>query len=238
MNIKLCSEKKIWESVLDRVSPLVDEFKLKIGKEGIDIIVVDPSNVAMVCLNISKNYFTEYLVEPGDTEIGIDINDFKIGLDVINSTDDFCLTYDTGKLRINKKTASIKLLDVTDMPDAKIPDLNLDVTVKTRVGDLKHIIDISKKVRDYILFETDKKNLLIKSENDSINLSLPTGIVSKGYDKKSKTFFSNDYLLNLLKFDNNDNIILKFSTDHPLKVEHTGNGIKTISLLAPRLENE
>ena len=64
------------------VSSLVDEAKLNITKEGIQIKAVDPSHVAMIESNLVKSAFDSF--EAKTMEMGIDIDKFKTVLTVFS----------------------------------------------------------------------------------------------------------------------------------------------------------
>ena len=67
------------------VGSLVDEAKLNINEDGIQIKAVDPSHVAMIETNLAKSAFDSY--EAKDMEMGLDIDKFKNVLTVAGKDD-------------------------------------------------------------------------------------------------------------------------------------------------------
>ena len=57
------------------VGSLVDEAKLNVNEDGIQIKAVDPSHVAMIETNLVKSAFDSY--EAKEMEMGLDIDKFK-----------------------------------------------------------------------------------------------------------------------------------------------------------------
>ncbi|MBW2994515.1 DNA polymerase sliding clamp, partial [Candidatus Woesearchaeota archaeon] len=58
------------------ISELVHEARFKLTKDGIELIAMDPANVAMVVFKLLSSAFTEYELE-NETEIAINLANFK-----------------------------------------------------------------------------------------------------------------------------------------------------------------
>ena len=67
------------------VGSLVDEAKLNVSEDGIQIKAVDPSHVAMIETNLVKSAFDSY--ESDVMEMGLDIDKFKNVLTVAGKED-------------------------------------------------------------------------------------------------------------------------------------------------------
>ena len=67
------------------VGSLVDEAKLNVTEDGIQIKAVDPSHVAMIEANLAKTAFDVFEAKP--MEMGLDIDKFKTVLTVAGKTD-------------------------------------------------------------------------------------------------------------------------------------------------------
>ena len=63
---------EVLKELVNIVSTLVDEVKIKATPEGLSLKAVDPAHVAMVEANLNKGAFEEYKVE--ETDLGIDID--------------------------------------------------------------------------------------------------------------------------------------------------------------------
>ena len=58
------------------ISELVHEARFKLNKDGIEMIAMDPANVAMVVFKLLSSAFTEYEIDK-ETEIAINLANFK-----------------------------------------------------------------------------------------------------------------------------------------------------------------
>ena len=57
------------------VGSLVDEAKINVSEEGLQVKAVDPSHVAMIEANLMKSAFDSFDVK--DVQMGLDIDKFK-----------------------------------------------------------------------------------------------------------------------------------------------------------------
>ena len=65
----------ILSKVVDIISDLVTEVRMKITDMGLSIVAMDPANVSMVGFWIPKTAFSEF--ESGEEVLGVDLNSFK-----------------------------------------------------------------------------------------------------------------------------------------------------------------
>ena len=75
MRLTLAEPKYLKESI-SIISELVNEARLKIGKDGIELVAMDPANVAMVIFKLLSSSFTEYHVKE-DTQMAINLQNLK-----------------------------------------------------------------------------------------------------------------------------------------------------------------
>ena len=115
------------------VGSLVDEAKLNVSEDGMQIKAVDPSHVAMIEANLIKSAFDSY--ETDTIEMGIDIDKFKTVLAVAGKDDMVDLEKDDKLNRlvvnIGNLTRAMPLLDTSGMPDPKVPSLDLPCLLYT-----------------------------------------------------------------------------------------------------------
>ena len=234
------------------VSSLVDEAKLNITKEGIQIKAVDPSHVAMIESNLVKSAFDSF--EAKTMEMGIDIDKFKTVLTVSTKDDIVELEKDEDLNRlvvnIGNLTRAMPLLDTTGMPDPKVPALDLPSTVSVNVSEISQGLKASKTVSDHIALTTDKDSFRLVCEGDnqnSVDLSLGKDQLEKlDSSEKSTSLFSLEYFALMVNSLPSERILhINLGTDLPVKIEAdiavddlTGAQGNVRFLLAPRIDRE
>ena len=83
MKLTLAEPTYLKESV-SIISDLVNEARFKVTGEAIELVAMDPANVAMVIYKLLSSSFIEYNVEK-ETEFAINLNNFK---QILKTTDE------------------------------------------------------------------------------------------------------------------------------------------------------
>jgi proliferating cell nuclear antigen len=234
------------------VGSLVDEAKLFINEDGIQIKAVDPSHVAMIEANLIKSAFDSY--EAAKAEMGIDIDKFKTVLTVAGKEDMVDLEKDDKLNRlivsIGNLTRAMPLLDTSGMPDPKVPSLDLPASVSVSVGEISQGLKASKSVSDHIALSTTKDSFRLVCEGDNqnkVDLSLGKEQLEKLNSSEDVTsLFSLEYFALMVNSLPSDRILhINLGSDLPVKVdadlavdEMTGAQGNVKFLLAPRIDRE
>ena len=116
------------------ISDLVNEGNFKIDSSGIEMIAMDPANVAMVIFKLLSSAFIEYDVKE-EMNISVNLSNMKQILRRAKSSDTLTLELDQkNKLKIHlrgntSRTFSLPLIDI-EGNDQKIPELSFPVSVE------------------------------------------------------------------------------------------------------------
>ncbi len=73
MKIKIIETKSLIQP-LEIISEFIDEVKLKMDDDGLNVVAIDPSNVAIIEFKFNKNWFTEF--EHDNDILCINLKDF------------------------------------------------------------------------------------------------------------------------------------------------------------------
>ena len=237
---------EVLTTILNAVSTLVDEAKIHVTPEGLNLKAVDPAHVAMVDLSIGKKAFAEY--KASDMDMGVDLDKLKDILKLAGSHDIIDLEYkeDAHRLvfKIGHITRRMALVDTANMGDPKVPNLNLPNQVTVLAGELQQGIKASEAVSDHIALVADGRafELVADGDTDQVHLRLEgEDLVKIQAPQKSRSLFSLDYFSNMSKVvKSTDAITLHLGSDYPVKIEFDiadGAG-HIVYLLAPRIESE
>ena len=234
------------------VGSLVDEAKLNISEEGLQIKAVDPSHVAMIEANLVKSAFDSY--EAKAMEMGLDIDKFKNVLTVAGKDDMVELEKDDKLNRlvvnIGNLTRAMPLLDTSGMPDPKVPSLDLPASVSVVVGEIGQGLKASKSVSDHIALSTTKDSFRLVCEGDnqnSVDVSLGKDQLEKLDSSEDATsLFSLEYFALMVNSLPSDRILhINLGSDLPVKIDAdlavddmTGAQGNVKFLLAPRIDRD
>lgn len=247
MKLTLAESKYLKDSITI-ISELVNEAKFSIDKEGIELVAMDPANVAMVIFKLLSSCFTEYeLKEP--LELAISLNNLKQVLRRSKSNDILTLKSDGEKLTIilkgdTTRTFSIPIIEMEEK-EQKIPELNFPLVIKAPSDVLSDSIEDVDIVAESVSFIGDKEKLIISAEGDlskakiEIEADENTKIKADNQDKV-KAKYSIEYLKKMMDASKiSDDVTVKFNTDYPLRLEYkTVDKVLLSFILAPRVEND
>jgi len=234
------------------VGSLVDEAKLNVNEDGMQIKAVDPSHVAMIEANLIKSAFDSY--ETDVAEMGIDVDKFKTVLAVAGKEDMVSLEKDDKLNRlvvnIGNLTRAMPLLDTSGMPDPKVPSLDLPAFVSVSVEEISQGLKASKSVSDHIALSTTKDSFRLICEGDNqnrVDLTLGKEQLEKLVSPEETTsLFSLEYFALMVNSLPPDRILhINLGTDLPVKMDAdlaiddlTGAQGNVKFLLAPRIDRE
>src|SRR3989338_7352616 len=133
MRLTLAEPKYLKDSI-SIISELVNEARLKISKDGIELVAMDPANVAMVIFKLLSSAFTEFTLEK-EENLAINLNNLKQILRRAKPNDMVSLELDENKLKIQLRSESVRTfsLPIIDLEEKeqRIPQLSFPVLVET-----------------------------------------------------------------------------------------------------------
>jgi len=248
MKLTLAEPKYLKESVTI-ISDLVNEARFKVNKEAIELVAMDPANVAMVIFKLLSSSFTEYDVKK-DVEIAINLSNLKQILRRAKPDDMLTLELDPeNKLRIilkgnNLRTFNLPIIEL-DEKEQKIPNLNFPVTIKIASSILNEAIEDVDVVAESVTFMAEPKKFSVIAEGDlsQAKIEIKEGdnvkIKVEG-EEKLKAKYSIEYLKKMITGSKlADEVSIYFNKDYPLKLEYkTVDKVMLSFILAPRVEND
>lgn len=248
MKLTLAEPKYLREPIII-ISELVNEVRIKIDKEKIEIIAMDPANVAMVLFKLLSSAFVEYdLNKP--VEIAINLDSLKQILKRAKPTDTLTLGLDQekNKLKIILKGDSIRSFDLSliniDEQEQKIPNLNFPARIETLSYLFDDAISDMDVVSDSVSLIAEPTRFIVQAEGNLSNAKMEVlpneETVIKMDSEKIKAKYSIEYLKKIIKGSKlSDNVVLQFAKDYPLKIEYKIiDKLDLAFILAPRVSNE
>ncbi len=236
---------RILKNIFEAVVTLIEEGPLDINEEGLFLRAIDPSQIAMVTLNLPKSAFSEYSVDKKEL-VGINfVNLVKIlsraknGEKVTISKEDssFVITFTGGK---RKRTFKVPMLDSKDLITKEVK-VDPEAEVEILASELKDSLKDAELVSTYLTFDTTPDKFVMKVHGDGGKLTVEfdknenTEITMKG--ENSRASFSLEYLTNIVKAcPDNNKLKLYMRTDMPLKADYKVDQAELSYFLAPRRE--
>ena len=244
------AEPKYFKESISIISELVSEAKFKATSDGLELVAMDPANVAMVIFKLLSSSFTQYEVKQTE-EIALNLQSLKQVLRRADAADVLSLeTTEDQKLKVTFKgnttrSFSLPLLEVEEK-EQKVPQLTFPLTVHMDASQLTQAVEDVSVVAESVTFLGEKEKLSVKAEGDlskafiEIPHSENISIVLNSGVEKVKAKYSLEYLKKMIAGAKlHDKVKLYFNNDYPLKLEYVVTDRLYLSfILAPRVDND
>ncbi|RJQ20743.1 proliferating cell nuclear antigen (pcna) [Candidatus Woesearchaeota archaeon] len=231
------------------ISELVSEARFKLSRDGVELVAMDPANVAMVIFRLLSSSFTEYDIDQ-DMQIGVNLANLKQILRRASASDIITLEV-TGdnKLQIQLKgsstrTFSLPLIEL-DEKEQRIPQLSFPVCITTHSQILTDAVADADVVAESVTFAAEPEKFSIAAEGDlsKAHVEMKSGDQTKIQSEstaKIKSKYSIEYLKKMLSASKlAGEVGIFFNQDYPLKLEYKAVDKLLLSfILAPRVEND
>jgi len=233
--------------VVEIISELVTEVRLKVNEFGMSIIAMDPANVAMVGFKIPKSAFSQF--ETNEEVLGINLDNLKRILKRCGVGSSLILEKKENLLNIQiqdriKRNFSLSLIEI-EAEDKNMPSLEFSSKVELSSIDLIASIEDCSVVSDacsFIIKDTQEGTsgkFIIEAKGLDSARSEFSGDEAKIEAENCKSRYSLEYLQKFIKGGKLcEKTILNFANDHPLKMEFKTEHMELSFILAPRVETE
>ena len=248
MKLTLAEPSYLKESI-SIISDLVNEARFKITPDAIELVAMDPANVAMVVFKLLSSCFTEYDVKK-ETEIAINLSNLKQVLRRTSARDMLTIEMDADnrlKIELRSNTTRTFNLPIIELEEKeqKVPDLKFPITIKTSSSILNEAIADVDVVGESVSFIAEPKKFTLQAEGDlnQAKIEIKEDEITKvatTSDEKIKAKYSIEYLKKMINGSKlSDEVSIQFNKDYPLKLEYKKVDKVVLSfILAPRVEND
>jgi len=235
------------KNVIASTVAFLNEATFTAKEDGLHLLAIDPSNVAIINVELNKDCFLEY--EANNDKFTISLEDLKKILSKAKARDTVILEIeDKDRMLVTlkgKTTKKFKLPLIEDVESQlnELPKLDLPVTAELDAKAFKEIIEGAKIVSEELKIVSDPEGPTLSIIGDGgvkemrvdltpedetvLSLEVPTKAVSK---------YGIDYLSKLTAVSTiSDTVLLKFDSNKPIHLEYKlVDRLRYVFLLAPR----
>jgi len=239
MLLKL-NEPKLLSDSISLISELVSEVKLKITRAGLNIVAVDPANVALVSLKFPASLFSEFKTEE-EENLGLNLEDLKQILRRADASSSLTIEKEDNKLKLSiqstvKRTFNLALINL-DAEEKRIPDLEFIGKVEINSDIFSNAIEDAVVVSDSCNFSV-KDKFIVEARGNLHSARTEFSSDEAKFSGEAKSKYSLEYLQKFIKASKfADRVNIQFSTDYPARFDFKGP-VEMTFILAPRVEEE
>lgn len=245
------AEPKLLKESISIVSDLVNEVTFKVDSEKIELVAMDPANVAMIMFRLLSSAFVDYQVDK-PVSFSVNLDNFDQILKRVKASDTLYAELDSknNKLKISikgesNKTFNLSLIDI-DESDQKVPDLKFNVTAEIPSNIFNESVEDMDIVAESVALIAEAGKLSIESEGrfNAAHVEIPHGdgavVNMVGATEKVLSKYSIEYLKKIVKGAKiSDVAVVQFSEEYPLKVDYRVMDKLVLSfILAPRVDSD
>ena len=227
--------------VIEIISELVTEVRIKVNEFGLSITAMDPANVSLVKFMLSRNSFSQF--EVGEEVLGINLDNFKRILKRCGPGSSLIMERKENVLNIQiqdriKRNFNLSLIEI-ESEEKDMPNLEFSSRVELNSMDFIDSIEDCIVVADACSFIIDEGKFIIEARGLNSAMSEFSGDEAKIEAENCKSRYSLEYLQKFLKGAKlSEKTSLNFADDHPLRIDFKNESIELSFLLAPRVETD
>ena len=230
---------KILGDIVSIISELVTEVKIKIDKNGMGIIAIDPANVSLVSFKLPISSFSTF--EANEEIIGLNLDSLKQVLKRWDVGSSLTMQTEENTLKIEiydktKRTFKLALIDI-EQEEKAMPMLDFSCKVEMSSLDFAEAIEDCSIVADSCSFAIAQNKFIIEAKGlNSAKAEFSEEVKAEG---EGKAKYSLEYMQKFIRASKlSEKVKINFSNDYPLKIEFKENNFELAFVLAPRVENE
>ena len=244
--IDLIMDGNMLKAITRAMTALVSEARWHFKEEGFHSRAVDPANVAMVIVDVSRENMEAYTIDE-EKVVGVDVNRiFDIAKNLkrnelveLQVEDETML-----KVKFGSVEYSVSLIDPSAIrKEPKIPKLDLPAKIVLDAGEFKKAIKAADKVSDHVVFRSDETGFYIEAEGDvdKITFHMSEAELIEFNKAEARSMFSLEYLKEFCKVAGpGDLLTIHLGTNYPARLvfEVADGKVRVEYILAPRIEAE
>lgn len=244
------AEPRLLKESVSIISDLVNEVTFKVDSDKIELVAMDPANVAMVIFKIVPSAFVDYKVEK-PVSFSVNLDNLDQILKRVKSNDTLMIELDSknNKLKIqikgeSSKTFNLSLIDI-DESEQKVPDLKFNVKAEIPSMIFSESVEDMDIVAESVALIAEANKLTIESEGrfNAAHVEISGGegtVISMTKADKVLAKYSIEYLKKIIKGAKlSDVAVVQFGEEYPLKVDYKVMDKLMLSfILAPRVDSD
>ncbi len=244
--IDVIMDGNVLKAITRAMVALVSEARWHFKNEGLHSRAVDPANVAMVIVDVSKENLEAFSIDE-ESVIGVDVNRiYDIAKSIKKNELVELQIEDESKLKVKFGSVeySVALIDPSAIrKEPKIPKLDLPAKIVLDAGEFKKAISAADKISDHVVFRSDDSGFYIEAEGDidKITFHMSDAELIEFNKAEARSMFSLEYLKEFVKVASaGDLLTIYLGTNYPVRlVFEVADGKANVEyILAPRIEAE
>lgn len=241
MLLKL-DDPKLFANIISIISELVTEVRLKITKEGMGLVAIDPASVAMAYFHMPADLFSQFEIEKEET-LGLNLDNLSSVLRRCGLGSSLTLQKEENTLRLGiqdkiRRDFTLALISV-EGEDREFPKWEFSSVVKMDAHAFVEVIEDCLVVSDACTFFAESNKFIVEAKGlNSARAEFSSDEVEI-YSDTSSARFSLEYLSKFIKGAKiAQRVEINFSDNKPMRINFPSGRVMLSFVLAPRVEQD
>lgn len=235
-----------FKNIVDAIKDIVPEASFSVTRDGLSIVTMDVSHVAMIHAFLSKDEFKKFEVSGGDHSLGVSLVDFSKILKCCSGSDFIRLSLSESKSGVMKVSSvgssfNMKLMDI-DSDNLEVPEMEFDYVESISGSELSRVMKGLALFGDSVLIRRVKEGLDFSSGESGSSLDeAKFHVASVGpFTQEYAEQFSIKHMLDFCKGAGlGGNVQLKLRSGMPICVEYDfGENSRIVYYMAPKVYDD
>ena len=241
MLLKL-DDPKLFGNLINIISELVTEVRLKVSKDGMKLVALDPANVALVYFNIPPELFSKFEIDK-DEILGINLDNLNSVLKRCSLGSSLVISREENMLRLTihdkiKRDFTLALISV-EGEDREMPQWEFKSVIKMDAQQFVEVIEDCLIVSDACTFIAEPNKFTVEARGLNSARAEFSSDEIEIYSDRGTARFSLEYLSKFIRGAKISNKVeINFSDNHPMRINFPTGKIMLSFVLAPRVEQE
>lgn len=241
MLLKL-DDPKLFGTIISIISELVTEVRLKVTKEGMGLVAIDPASVAMAYFHIPAELFSQFEVDKEET-LGVNLDNLHSVLRRCGLGSSLTLERQENMLKLGiqdkiKRDFTLALISV-EGEEREFPQWEFSSVIKMDSQAFVEVIEDCQVVSDACTFVAEPNRFIVEAKGlNSARAEFSSDEVEI-YSDKSMARFSLEYLNKFVKGAKiASRVEINFSDNRPMRINFPAGKVMLSFVLAPRVEQD
>lgn len=252
-----------FRNIIHSMKEITDYVNLECNNDGIYIQGMDSSRIALMDLNLERDYFEEFEMEDEEEMIvlGMNMKVFSAILKCTNSSDELEIesSSDSGKVSITLKNDSKKnefemnLVDI-DQENMDIPEIDHEFIISAEPKEItKYFANLNALEVDEVIFHMTENLVRLDSKSDHVKMKFELVSLENEPDLQDNSkirlvksspdelslVFSLMYIQRFMKAASvSNNVAIAFTDGMPMFMQFRFEGGNLNYYLAPKIEDD
>lgn len=241
MHLKL-DDPKLFATIIGIISDLVSEVRLKVTKEGMGLVAIDPASVAMTYFHIPAELFSRFEIDKEEI-LGVNLSNLSAVLKRCGLGSSLSIEKNEGMLHLGihdriKRDFTLALISV-EGEDRNLPDWEFKSVIKMDAQTFVDVIEDCRIVSDACTFYAEQNKFVIEAKGLNSSRAEFSSDEVEIYADTSSARFSLEYLAKFIKGAKiASRVEINFSDNHPMRINFPSGKVMLSFVLAPRVEQE